>query len=89
MAQLYLNDGQTSIYVTGAGASGGYLWIYGVQTGMIEVVQLFGDPARTSKITVRYDSNGTADPDVFDGYTKLEAVMVDDSGFKICLKGEN
>lgn len=87
MCHLILSDGETTLTISGAGASGGYLWIHGLQSDMLNAVRIFGTPAQTRRITVRYGDGGAVQPDVYEGYTQLEAVMADEeTGVKVCMK---
>ena len=83
MYELTLNNGDT-LTTSGAGTYDGYLWIYGLSVNITEAAGIFGDASRTEKITVHYQESI---PDsVFEGYTILHAVMMDEGSTKVCLK---
>ena len=83
MFTLTLND-ETVVETEGAGASDGFLWIYGLKLGFVEIVQIFSDSEKTQRMIVHYQES--LPDDVFEGYTNLRNVMRYDQGIKVCLE---
>lgn len=83
MYDLILND-ESTLKTSGAGAHDGYLWIYGLSVNIGDAAGIFGDAAKTEKIVIHYQES--LPNSVFEGYTILHAVMMDEGTTKVCLK---
>ena len=83
MFKTTLADG-TEIFSGGGGTGDAWLWIFGLPMTLKEAVEVFSNPNKTSKISVFYSES--LPTDVFEGYTILTAVMVENGETKVRLE---
>lgn len=79
--RLKLNDG-TVLENCRAGYADGNLWLFLTGVSMQYASALFFDPARTVRIVFEYGEM----QDVYEGFTKVTALIMDGDGMSVCLK---